>query len=140
MVARGACLVAPIIHINGSSAADEADNLELVAVGKRGRGVMDAPYDLAIALDGDAPNVDVELLQQVVDRRRCGHPHHVATNDDADRPRRCWPWRRCRDIPMIIHGSWSVSGLSLGVRTARGERANETAAPNSGQKTTKIFV
>src|SRR5581483_10245483 len=53
----------------GSSAADEIDDLDLIAIVDGGRVVGGALDDDQVVLDRDAPRIDLELSQQFTDRQ-----------------------------------------------------------------------
>jgi hypothetical protein len=67
----------------GASAADKCHDFDLGSVGHQGFGVPVPLDDEAVEFDGHEAGVDVEVLQQGLDRAGTGDLQRVAIKDDS---------------------------------------------------------
>ena len=67
-----------------SAATDEGDDFQLVAVRDDRVSELCPPEDAAVPLDGDATDVEAEVLEELLDRSPPGELVRLAVEADAD--------------------------------------------------------
>jgi hypothetical protein len=69
-----------------SAATDEGDDFQLIAVRDDRVSEFSPPQDAAVPLDGDATGVEVEVLEELLDRSPLGELTGLSVEADADFP------------------------------------------------------